>query len=180
MKPDIKWLDDPEVFRVMQLPAHSDHRIYANAEEIRQKSSSLYQSLDGVWDFCYSPNATERPADFYQEGFDLSHFAKIKVPGHIELQGFDKIQYINTMYPWEGTIYRRPAYAMGENCKEEGSFSEASYNPVGSYRCTFDLKKELRGKRVSALTAWSRRCICGSTDTSWAMQRTALPLRNSI
>ena len=63
MKPDIKWLDDPEVFRVMQLPAHSDHRIYANAEEIRQKSSSLYQSLDGVWDFCYSPNAAERPAD---------------------------------------------------------------------------------------------------------------------
>ena len=59
MKPDIKWLDDPEVFRVMQLPAHSDHRIYANVEEIQQQSSSLYQMLDGIWDFCYSRNAAE-------------------------------------------------------------------------------------------------------------------------
>ena len=151
MKPDIKWLDDPEVFRVMQLPAHSDHRIYANVEEIQQQSSSLYQMLDGIWDFSYSRNAAERPVHFYEEGFDFSHFSKIKVPGHIEIQGFDKIQYINTMYPWEGSIYRRPAYAMGKDCREEGSFSEASYNPVGSYRCTFDLKEELRGKRV---------CIC--------------------
>ena len=151
MEADIKWLDDPEVFRVMQLPAHSDHIVYANEKEVEKKSSSLYQKLDGTWDFCYSPNAAERPVKFYEEGFDLSRFGKIQVPGHIEIQGFDKIQYINTMYPWEGTIYRRPAYAMGEDCKEEGSFSEASYNPVGSYRCTFDLQKALCGKRV---------CIC--------------------
>ena len=51
MKPDIKWLDDPEVFRVMQLPAHSDHRIYADKEEMRTGRSSLYQVLDGIWDF---------------------------------------------------------------------------------------------------------------------------------
>lgn len=151
MEADIKWLDDPEVVRVMQLPAHSDHIVYANEKEVEKKSSSLYQKLDGTWDFCYSPNAAERPIKFYEEGFDLSRFGKIQVPGHIEIQGFDKIQYINTMYPWEGTIYRRPAYAMGEDCKEEGSFSEASYNPVGSYRCTFDLQKALCGKRV---------CIC--------------------
>lgn len=151
MKPDIKWLDDPEVFRVMQLPAHSDHRIYADKEEMRTGRSSLYQVLDGIWDFHYSRNAEERPVRFYEEGFDDSRFDRIKVPGHIELQGYDKIHYINTMYPWEGKIYRRPACALGEERREEGSFSEAAYNPVGSYRLRFDLKKELCGKRV---------CIC--------------------
>lgn len=151
MKPDIKWLDDPEVFRVMQLPAHSDHRIYADKEEMRTGRSSLYQVLDGIWDFHYSRNAAERPVRFYEEGFDDSRFDRIKVPGHIELQGYDKIHYINTMYPWEGKIYRRPACALGEERREEGSFSEAAYNPVGSYRLRFDLKKELCGKRV---------CIC--------------------
>ena len=32
--------------------------------------------------------------------------------GHIELAGYDKIRYINTMYPWEGKEYRRGAYSM--------------------------------------------------------------------
>ena len=26
--PQLSWLDDPEVFRVNMLPAHSDHRFY--------------------------------------------------------------------------------------------------------------------------------------------------------
>ena len=80
MKPDIKWLDDPEVFRVMQLPAHSDHRIYTDKEEMRTGRSSLYQVLDGIWDFHYSRNAAERPVRFYEEGFDDSRFDRIKVP----------------------------------------------------------------------------------------------------
>ena len=33
MEADIRWLDDPKVFRVGQLPAHSDHPIYQDTEE---------------------------------------------------------------------------------------------------------------------------------------------------
>ncbi len=32
MEAELKWLDDPEVFRVNQLPAHSDHRFYRDQE----------------------------------------------------------------------------------------------------------------------------------------------------
>ena len=53
MKPDIRWLDDPRVFRVGQLPAHSDHEIYADTGELEQGKSSLLQSLDGSWEFRY-------------------------------------------------------------------------------------------------------------------------------
>lgn len=151
MQPDIKWLDDPQVFRVGQLPAHSDHKIYGNAEEMARGESSLRQSLNGTWQFAYAANPQSRPADFYREEYDASGFGEIQVPCHIEMAGYDRIHYINTMYPWEGQVYRRPAYALGEDRKEEGSFSEAAYNPVGSYRRTFDLEEGLLGKRV---------CIC--------------------
>ncbi|MBQ2947377.1 MAG: beta-galactosidase [Clostridia bacterium] len=149
MQPNIKWLDDPRVFRVGQLDAHSDHFYYDNEEDCAANRQSLCQSLDGMWQFAYSVNAKERPANFYEEGFDASAFDKIKVPCHIEMAGYDKIHYINTMYPWEGKIYRRPAFSGMPGERMEGQFSEADYNPVGSYLCRFDLDEKLRGKRVT-------------------------------
>ncbi len=151
MKPDINYLDNPEIFRVNQQPAHSDHVFFSNLEEMQAEVSSLQQSLNGIWNFYYSTNAKERPVNFYKEEFIRDGFDEIKVPGHIELAGYDKIHYINTMYPWEGHQYRRPAYSLEGNDKGEGVFSEAPYNPVGSYLKTFDLEKGLLGKRV---------CIC--------------------
>lgn len=146
-KADIRFLDDPEIFRVNQLPAHSDHEFYINYEELSSRRNSLVQSLNGTWRFQYSENAKVRPTHFYQEGYDVQGFNYIQVPCHIELAGYDKPHYINTMYPWEGHMFRRPAYSMGgEPC--EGSFSEAVYNPVGSYVKQFDLEEGLVGKQV--------------------------------
>lgn len=147
MNADIRWLDDPQVFRVSQLPAHSDHRFYANETEAAAKKSSLVQSLDGDWEFAYSENAKKRPVDFYLDTTDFADWGNIRVPSHIELAGYDKIHYINTMYPWEGKIFRRPSGTFGQDAR--GSFSEASYNPVGSYRKRFDLEKSLTGKRIA-------------------------------
>ena len=148
MKPDIRWLDDPQTFRVGQLPAHSDHKIYANTDEMERQESSLCQSLNGTWQFTYSVNPKSRPADFYRKDYEAGHFDEIQVPCHIEMAGYDKLHYTNVLYPWEGKVYRRPAYALGQDRTEAGSFSEADYNPVGSYRKVFDLDKGLRGKRV--------------------------------
>ncbi len=149
MKAEINWLDDPEVFRVNQLPAHSDHRFYKSMQERDTGKSSLEQSLNGTWKFCYSVNAASRPAEFYKVGFDYGAFDEITVPCHIEMAGYDKIHYINTMYPWEGHVYRRPAYSLWNKAKWEGMFSQAAYNPVGSYVKEFDLESGLWGKRVT-------------------------------
>lgn len=148
MKADIKWLDDPEVFRINQLEAHSDHSYYLTYEDSISDNNKLVQSLNGQWKFCFSKNSKTRPVNFYEEGYDFSNFDKIMVPGHIELAGYDQIRYINTMYPWEGKNYRRAAYSMEGIGDKIGMFSEAEYNPVGSYITTFDLNKELCGKRV--------------------------------
>ncbi len=176
MKADIKWLDNPEVFRVNQLPAHSDHCYYRNLQETEEGKSSLEQSLNGPWKFRYSVNAKERPEEFYKEGFDDGGFDEIAVPCHIEMAGYDKIHYINTMYPWEGHFFRRPAYSLDGKAKWEGMFSEASYNPVGSYVKEFDLEEGLLGKRVivrfegveQAMYLWLNGSFVGYAEDSFS------------
>ena len=148
MNADMKWLDNPEVFRVNQLEAHSDHCYYLDYSDMKKEKNPLFQSLNGQWEFSYSKNVKSRPVNFYEETFDASGFDKIMVPGHIELAGYDKIRYINTMYPWEGKEYHRGAYSMEATGAEEGMFSEAQYNPVGSYIKYFDLDKNMCGKRI--------------------------------
>ena len=175
MQADIRWLDCPDVFRVNRLDAHSDHRFFETEESYRSKNQTLKQSLNGTWEFYYSTNAKERPIRFYEEGFDLAGFDKIEVPQHIELAGYDKIHYINTMYPWEGHEYRRPAGTLGES--GEGMFSEADYNPVGSYVRTFDLDEALCGKRVilsfegaeQALFVWVNGQFVGYAEDSFTV-----------
>ena len=148
MNADMKWLDNPEVFKVNQLAPHSDHSYYLDYSDMKKEKNPLFQSLNGQWEFAYSKNVKSRPVNFYEETFDASGFDKIMVPGHIELAGYDKIRYINTMYPWEGKEYHRGAYSMEATGAEKGMFSEAEYNPVGSYIKYFDLDKSMCGKRI--------------------------------
>lgn len=136
MQANLNWLTDPTVFRVNRLDAHSDHVCYASAEELARGTTSLRQSLDGPWRFAWNPNPARRPGDFWQADFDDSGFSSIHIPGHMELQGFGKIQYINTLYPWDGHARLRPPQIDWDN------------TAVGSYVKVFDLEPGLRGKRV--------------------------------
>lgn len=136
MQAQQSWLTDPTVFAVNRLDAHSDHVCYATQAEADAGVTSLRQPLDGVWRFAYSPCPAQRPADFWQEGYDLARFGTIRVPGHIELQGYGQIQYINTLYPWDGHAELCPPQIDWEN------------TPVGSYAREFTLAPGLRGKPV--------------------------------
>jgi beta-galactosidase/beta-glucuronidase len=136
MKANLNWLTDPTVFRVKRLDAHSDHIHYANEQELAEGKSSFGQSLDGRWRFSWSKNPFCRPEDFWQEDYDDSNFDSIMVPGHIELQGYGQIQYINTLYPWDGKAEIRPPEIDWDNTS------------VGSYVRTFDLEPGLLGKTV--------------------------------
>lgn len=175
MNPQLIWLDDPEVFQVNRLPAHSDHSHFCNRKEMEREENSLIQPLNGTWRFCYSECSSKRPEEFYREDFDISGFDEIKVPCHIEMAGYDKIHYINTMYPWEGHFYRRPAYSLEGKAKWQGMFSEAAYNPVGSYVKEFDLEKGLSGKRVcirfegveQAMYLWLNGSFVGYSEDSF-------------
>lgn len=133
---DLAWLEDPQVFQVNRIKAHSDHRYYESYQEWESGAMALRQSLDGTWRFAYAENPSCRQADFYKEDYDSSGFDEIQVPGHIQLQGYDKCHYVNTMYPWDGHKELRPP------------FIDKEYNPVGSYVKEFDLADAMEGKRI--------------------------------
>jgi beta-galactosidase/beta-glucuronidase len=86
--------------------------------------------------------------DFYKVDYDSSSFGTIEVPSEIELNNYAQNNYINTLIPWEGKIYRRPAYALSPDDAQEGSFSDGDDNTVGEYLKHFDLEPSLRGKQV--------------------------------
>lgn len=163
MNPTLQWLTDPTVFRVNQLSAHSDHMCYRTPEEAASGVSSLRRSLNGLWKFAYSPNPASRPADFWREDFDVSGWDDIAVPGHVELQGYGQIQYINTMYPWDGRKDLRPPHIDWEDA------------PVGSYVTFFDLPETWAGERVcvsfqgveQALYLWCNGHFVGYAEDSF-------------
>lgn len=135
---NLSWLSNPEVYAINRKDAHSDHFYYETVLEADNKAPmALRQSLNGAWQFSYAEKPSERIKDFYKLEYDCSDFSSIQVPGHIQTQGYDRNQYINTMYPWDGIEYLRPPQVS------------ETYNPVGSYVKIFQLEEALLGKTVS-------------------------------
>lgn len=128
----LSWLEDPEVFAVNRIPAHSDHTYFEKETEERP----LRQCLNGSWLFSYAKNPSMRVERFYEDSYDCSGFDTIQVPGHLETQGYGRNQYINTMYPWDGEEFLRPPMVSKRN------------NPVGSYVKYFTLEEQMKGKRT--------------------------------
>ena len=159
----LEWLEDPRVFAVNRLAPHSDHRYYETEEEAIRGSMGLRQSLNGTWGFSYAENPAARKAHFYERDFSLDGFGTIEVPGHIELQGYGRCQYINTMYPWDGLADIRPPHTDKEN------------NPVGSYIREFELEEPLKGKRLflsfqgveTAFYVWLNGTFIGYSEDSF-------------
>ena len=93
---------DPKTFQQNRLRAHSDHVAFKSLAEVQTGNSSYRISLDGVWHFHYSKNVADAPANFYEASFDTSSWDRIRVPAHIQMEGYDKPQYVNVQYPWDG------------------------------------------------------------------------------
>ena len=60
MKPQLNWLDDPQVFRLGQIAAHSDHHYYSDYDELAAGTTKWKQSLNGTWNFKYLPNSDRK------------------------------------------------------------------------------------------------------------------------
>lgn len=130
MQPNLEVLTDPEIFRINRLDAYSDHKYYRTIEEAKQLGEMTdRKSLNGLWRFSYATNPQSRVKDFYKMDYDDTGWDTIQVPGHIQLQGYDKPHYVNTMYPWDGHNEIFPPQIPED------------YNPVGSYVKTFELPK---------------------------------------
>ena len=97
---------------------------------------SWRHSLNGKWKFKYSENVMTRPEGFELLESDCSDFSEILVPGHIQLQGYDKPHYVNTQYPWDGHEELEPPYIP------------INFNPTASYVTYFEVPKSWNDQKV--------------------------------
>ncbi|MCM1268217.1 MAG: DUF4981 domain-containing protein [Bacteroidales bacterium] len=154
---------DPQFFKENVLPAHAAFTPYANEAEAVRGVSSLRRSLDGVWKFSYAVNADSAIRGFEKETYDCRPWADIRVPAHIQMEGYDIPQYANTQYPWDG----REELVPGEIPER--------FNPVASYVKYFEVPESMRGQKIrivfegaeSGMALWCNGAYVGYSEDSF-------------
>ena len=121
--------------RAVMVPCESREKAVKIARlELPREASEYVRSLNGEWDFNWSP----KPG-----AADPKAWRKIKVPSCWELQGqYDPVQYLNVAY----AFLKNPPYVMGEPPKDWNTYEMR--NPVGRYRRTFRTPESWDGRRV--------------------------------
>ena len=164
-------LENPKITGVNNLPPHASAISYVNTKALDENmglTSSNYLLLNGNWKFHWSKNPYERPVDFYKPDYDISSWKEIPVPSDWQMQGYDISIYTNIMYPFASEppdVYEK---IMNISKTNNDSLSGAElqkidypnlsrpippyiprqYNPVGSYRHSFNVPQNWNNKRI--------------------------------
>ena len=124
--------ENPSVLSINKLPYHATLQLPSKWKECKE-----IVSLDGQWQFHWSRNPEERPADFYREDYDVSNWNKITVPGNWQTQGYGTPIYTNIEYPF---VRNRPSVTT-EPPSDWTAYENR--NPVGSYVTFIDVSEEM-------------------------------------
>lgn len=132
------------------------------AQSFDKKKSANYLSMEGMWKFNFVKDHNKRPANFFALKYDDSQWKDFPVPGLFELNGYGDATYKNIGYAWATQFDPDPPYISELN------------NYTGSYRRTFELPKDWKGKDVyfhvgsatSNLTLWVNGKYVGYSEDS--------------
>ena len=132
------------------------------AQSFDKKKSANYLSMEGMWKFNFVKDHNKRPANFFALRYDDSQWKDFPVPGLFELNGYGDATYKNIGYAWATQFDPKPPYISELN------------NYTGSYRRTFELPKDWKGKDVyfhvgsatSNLTLWVNGKYVGYSEDS--------------
>ncbi len=160
---DFSCVKDPTCFAVNRLEAHSDHVCYADASEAASGETSRRYSLDGVWKFHYARNFAQTVPGYEKEDYDCKPWADIRVPAHIQMEGYDIPQYVNLQFPWDG---------------REDIWTDdvpTAFNPVASYVKYFTLPEHFQGRPLyisfqgveSGMALWLNGQFVGYSEDSF-------------
>ena len=105
--------------------------------------NNRYLSLNGTWRFHFVSEPSQRPMDFWKEGYNVSAWDTIPVPSNWEMQGYDRPIYANVEYPHSNT----PPYIKARPGFNDGG-ANYGINPVGSYVRTFQVPDNWDGRRT--------------------------------
>ena len=134
-----EW-QDPNINAINRMPMHADYRISDNVKNITSAYCDIENpfklSLNGTWQFNWVENADMRPTDFFKVDYNDAAWGTMQVPGMWELNGYGDPLYLNIGYAWRGNFKNNPPYVPIEQ------------NHVGSYRRTFNLPEDWKGRDI--------------------------------
>lgn len=157
--------EDETIFGINKLPAIPTFIPFASEQEMladksfratpwTEPKSSLYQSLDGEWQFRFTANPNidkvaetevmDAPSMQQALNGQTEQWDKIPVPSCWEMQGYDKPIYCNVAYPHSNT----PPFIKALAGYNDGGRNYA-INPVGTYQRTFQIPESWQGQRIT-------------------------------
>ena len=147
---DYGLLKDPAFFADNVLPAHYDGEYYDPSEidlindritgdflrnDVYYSDTRFRHMLNGIWKIQVANNYLSLPAGFEAPGFDCHGWDEIRVPAHIQMEGFGGVpHYTNVSYPWDG-----------HEQISQGQIPE-SYNPAAAYVRYFTVPERFLGE----------------------------------
>ena len=160
---DYSKIKDPEFFKENAIPAHSDHVCYPDREHLDRGENPFRFSLNGIWKFSYGRNLDDTVKGFEAEDYNCRNWGEIRVPAHIQMEGYDIPAYLNVQYPWDGREQILP-----------GEIPEG-FNPTASYVKYFDLPQSMKGMPVyisfqgveSGMAVWLNGQYIGYSEDSF-------------
>ena len=160
---DYSMVKNPEYFKDGCVSAHSSHSYYGSLAQAEAGEENFRYSLNGIWKFHYAKNYQSAIPGFEKEDYCCRSWDDIRVPAHIQMEGWDAPQYANVQYPWEGKEQIQP-----------GEIPEA-FNPVASYVKYFEVPESMKDQRVflsfqgaeSGLAVWLNGSFVGYSEDSF-------------
>ena len=129
------WWNDVSVFEVNKVSPRTNVIPYGDESGINNleyRQSPYYQCINGEWKFYWVEKPADKPQGFFEEGYDISSWGTIPVPGNWELNGYGVPVYVNT----------RNEFPSNQ------PYAPTEYNPVGCYVHNFEIPEEWDGRKV--------------------------------
>jgi beta-galactosidase len=158
---DIRDWENPAVNQIGREEPHATMISFpdeASALEAVKSGSPNIMTLDGTWKFNWVNSPDQRPAWFFKNDYDISDWKDIDVPSNWQMRGYDVPIYVNITYPHKMDPPRIPH----------------DFNPVGSYKRSFKVPDEWKGKEIflhfgavsSAFYVWINEDFAGYSEDS--------------
>jgi beta-galactosidase len=176
--------ENPEVFRINREDPHATLISFSDEKSAIENNKAIsqnYVSLDGKWKFNIANTPDERPYWFFKDDYDTRDWKDIDVPANWQMTGFDVPVYTNIPFPF--VLYRQ-IYGIrdekynpkntGRPEKIEPPYVTDDWNPVGSYKRTFNIPAGWKDKEIflhfgavsSAFYVWVNEELVGYSEDS--------------
>ena len=129
------WWNDVSVYAVNKMQARTNVIPYQDEngiDNLEYRESPYYQCINGNWKFNWVERPADKPVGFYAEGYDVSSWGNIIVPGNWEMNGYGVPVYVN----------------QTNEFPSNQPYAPTEYNPVGCYVHTFNVPEKWEGRNV--------------------------------